>query len=152
MNQSSDAAASPLAIVDVLAIYFEVFAEHDAGRREQMLARCLTPSCAIWGHSQVFAGYAAFSEKIAGFHNNFPDCRLVLASGLFVFDNIVRFGKAIVGPDGSVRARGQTVMELADDGRICRVVPLWDMELPPLPHAWPERLAILPVPHASDAA
>jgi len=141
-----------LAILEVLAINLEAFAEHDASRRARMLARCFTPDAEIWGHSQVFAGYAAISEKIAGFHNNFPDCRLVLASGLFAFENIVRFGTAIIGPDGSVMARGETVMELADDGRIHRVVPLWDMELPPLPNGWAKHLAVPTVPDAPDAA
>jgi hypothetical protein len=140
---------STSAVLEVLGTYCEAFAEKDAGRRGKLLAGCLTPDSAIWGHSHVFAGYAAISEKIAGFHINFSECRLVLTSDLFAFENIVRFGIAIVGADGSVVARNQTVMELAQDGRICRVVPLWDMSLPP--DAWPEHLAAPPVKTA-DAA
>ena len=117
-----------------------------------MLACCLTPDAAIWGHDRVFAGYAAISEKISGFHSNWSDCRLVLASGLFAFENIVRFGNAIVRPDGSVLASGETVMEIAQDGRIRRVVPLWEVTLPPLPDAWPEHLAVPLMPKAPDAA
>jgi hypothetical protein len=152
MNQSRETATNSPAVLEILAIFYEAFAERDAERRERMLARCLTPDAEIWGHSQVFAGYAAISEKIAGFHNNFPDCRLVLASGPFVFENILRLGGAIIGPDGSVIARSETVMEFANDGRIHRVVPLWEMELPPLPDGWPEHLAVPKVPHAPDAA
>lgn len=152
MNQSPETATNSSATLEILAIYYEAFAEHDAERREQMLARCLTPDAEIWGHSQVFAGYAAISEKIAGFHSNFPDCRLVLASGLFAFENIVRLGGAIIGPDGSVIARSETVMEFADDGRIHRVVPLWEMELPPLPDGWPSHLALPTGPSAPDEA
>lgn len=140
------------AILEVLAIYYEAFAEHDAERRERMLARCLTPDAEIWGHSQIFAGYAAISEKIAGFHDKFPGCRLVLASGLFVFENIVRKAGAIIGPDGSVVARGESVMQFANDGRIRCVVPLWEMELPPLPDRWPTQLAVPTATHASDTA
>jgi hypothetical protein len=139
-------------ILEVLATYFEAFAEYDAGRRIELLSCCLTPDGAIWGHSRVFAGYAAISEKIAGFHNNWPDCRLVLASGLFAFENIVRFGNAIVRADGSVLTSGETVMEIAHDGRICRVVPLWEMTLPPLPGSWPEDFAVPPPPKAHNAA
>lgn len=116
-----------------------------------MLARCFTPDAEIWGHSQVFAGYAAISEKIAAFHKNFPDCRLVLASGLFVFENIVRKAGAIIGPDGSVIARGEAVMEIADDGRIRRIVPLWEMKFPPLPEGWPEHLAAPRPTHSPNA-
>ena len=151
MKPSTDTTTmSTSAVLEVLETYFEAFAEKGAGRRGELLAACLTPDSAIWGHSRVFVGYAAISEKIAGFHINFPDCRLVLASGLFAFENIVRFGIAIVGADGSVVARGETVIELARDGRFCRVVPLWDMSLPPLPYGWPEHLAVLPM-KAPDA-
>jgi len=140
------------ALLEVLEVYFEAFAEHDPIRRGGLLAQCLTPDCAIWGHSHVYAGHAAISEKIAGFHANFPDCRLVLASGLMTFDNIVRSANAIVRRDGSVVARGETVSEIAPDGRLCRIVPLWDTDLPPIPESWPAHLGVHPLPKVSDAA
>ena len=139
------------ALLEVLRNYFEAFAEHDAMRRGELLAQCLTPDAAIWGHSEVFSGYVAISDKIAGFHRSWPDCRLVLASGLMTFDNIARSRNAIVRRDGSVVARGETVSEIAPDGRIRRVVPLWEASLPPIPDSWPEHLAMRPVPSVSDA-
>ena len=45
-----------------------------------------------------------------------------------------------VGPDGAILASGHSVMELARDGRIARVIPFWEA-LPPLPDSWPEHLA-----------
>lgn len=153
MKPSPDSASTDASgILEVLATYFEAFAEHDAVSRGRLLARCLTPDAEIWGHSRVFAGHAAISEKIAEFHNRWPDCRFVLASGLFTFENIVRFGNAIVRADGSVLASGETVMEIAQDGRIARVVPLWEAALPPLPEGWPGHLAVPARPKASDAA
>ena len=140
------------ALLDVLEVYFEAFAERDPIRRNELLAQCLTPDCAIWGHSHVYAGHVAISEKIASFHTNFPDCRLVLASGLMTFDNIVRAANAIVRRDGSVVARGESVSEIAPDGRICRIVPLWETNLPPIPDYWPAHLALQPLPKVSNAA
>ena len=140
------------ALLEVLEVYFEAFAERDPIRRGELLAQCLTPDCAIWGHSHLFAGYVAISEKIAGFHINFPDCRLVLASGLMTFDNIVRSANAIVRRDGSVVARGETVSEIAPDGRLCRIVPLWETDLPLIPDYWPAHLAVQPLPNVSNAA
>lgn len=139
-------------LLEVLEVYFEAFAEHDPVRRSELLARCLTPDCAIWGHSHVYTGHVAISEKIAGFHRNFPDCRLVLASGLMTFDNIVRSANAIVRRDGSVVARGESVSEIAPDGRLCRIVPLWETTLPPVPESWPAQLAVQPLARVSDAA
>ena len=134
-----------------LAVYFEAFAEHDASRRSELLARCLTADAEIWGPKRVFAAYAAISEKIAGFHQNWPGCRLVLASGLNTFGNAARFGKAIVNPDGSVAASGHSVVELAEDGRICRVIPFWEA-LPPIPESWPQHLAVPPQSETQSAA
>ena len=127
------------AFLEPLAIYLEAFAEHDPVARAALLARCLTADAEIWGPKRVFAGYEEISEKIAGFHLNWPGCRLVLASGIDTFRNMGRFGNAIVGPDGAVVASGQTVVELAQDGRISRVLPFWEA-LPPIPESWPRHL------------
>lgn len=130
-----------LQFLSALKPYYEAFAEHDESRRLQLLGAALTPDAEIWGPKRVFAGYEQISEKIAGFHQNWPGCRLVLASGLNIFLNIARLCGAIVGPDGEVRARGDALFELAPDGRIQRVIPFWE-ELPPLPASWPRKLAV----------
>lgn len=100
----------------------------------------MTPDAQIWGPQRVFAGYQEISEKIEGFHNNWPECRLVLATGLNTFLNVARLGTAIVGTDGAIRAAGHALIELADDGRIQRVIPFWE-PLPLLPADWPAHLA-----------
>ena len=51
-------------LLKVCEVYFEAFAEFDPIRRAELLARCLTPDCAIWGHNHVYAGYDAIPEKI----------------------------------------------------------------------------------------
>jgi hypothetical protein len=64
----------PSAFLAPLAVSLEAFAEHDPGVCGELLARCLTADTGIWGRKRVFSGYAAISEKIAGFHNNWPGC------------------------------------------------------------------------------
>jgi hypothetical protein len=124
----------------VLKPYYEAFAERDEGKRLRLLDAAMTPDAEIWGPQRVFAGYAQIAEKIAGFHVNWPGCRLVLDTGLNIFLNSARIGGAIVDLDGAARARGEAVIELAPDGRIQRVIPFWDA-LPPLPASWPKELA-----------
>lgn len=141
MSSSKLPSVDAAAFLATLAIYLEAFAERDPARRGDLLAHCFTADGEIWGPNRMFVGRAAISEKIAAFHVNWPGCRLVVASGIVTFDNAVRLGNALVGPDGSVRARGQTIFELAPDGRIRRVVPLWDAKLPGLPPSWPAHLA-----------
>lgn len=120
--------------------YYAAFAEHDPARRLHLLQAAMTPDAEIWGPKRVFAGHAQISEKIEGFHQNWPGCRLVLATGLNVFLNSARIGGVILGPDGAVHARGEALVELADDGRIRRVIPFWE-PLPPLPLDWPAEFA-----------
>lgn len=132
--------ASPF--LSTLAVYLEAFAELDPVRRGELLARCFVADGEIWGPNRMFVGHAAISEKIAAFHVNWPNCRLVLASGIVTFENVVRLGNALVGSDGSVRASGQTIFALAPDGRIQRVVPFWDMKLPGMPVSWPAHLGV----------
>jgi len=129
-------------LLATLEVYFEAFAERDSGRRGELLSRCFTERGEIWGPNQLFAGHAAISEKIARFHDNWPGCRLVLATGVTTFSNFMRFGNAIVGVDGSVLATGETIIELAPNGRMSRVVPFWEAALPLLPDTWPKHLAV----------
>jgi mannose-6-phosphate isomerase-like protein (cupin superfamily) len=100
----------------------------------------MTPDAEIWGPKRLFAGYQQISEKIEAFHAHWPDCRLVLASGLNTFQNAARLGSAIIDADGAVLTSGHAVIELADDGRISRVLPFWD-PLPALPAEWPEQFS-----------
>ncbi|MEP6607965.1 MAG: nuclear transport factor 2 family protein [Burkholderiaceae bacterium] len=120
--------------------YLEAFAERDPVHRMELLGSAMTPDAQIWGPKRVFAGYAEISDKIEGFHRNWPGCRLVITTGPNTFNNAARFGSAIVDSNGAVLASGQTVMELANDGRYQRVIPFWEV-LPPLPADWPEHLA-----------
>lgn len=120
--------------------YYEAFAEHDREQRLQLLRTAMTPDAEIWGPRRVFAGYDQVSEKIDGFHRNWPGCRLLLATGMNIFLNSARIGGVIANPDGTVRFRGEALIELASDGRIQRVIPFWDV-LPPLPQDWPRHLA-----------
>ena len=150
--QSTNATVDASAFFGILTVYLEAFAEHDPVHRCELLACCLTADREIWGPNRMFVGYTAISEKIAAFHVNWPNCRLVLATGITTFENVVRLGNAIVGPDGSVRARGQTMFALAPDGRIRRVIPFWDAQLPSLPEAWPAHFSVPITCEGHDAA
>ena len=48
---------------------------------------------------------------------------------------------AIVSADGSIAASGHSVVELAADGRIDRVLAFWGPQ-PAIPDDWPARLSV----------
>ena len=131
--------------------YSKAFIERNAERRLALLTEALSPTAEIRGPKHVFAGYAAISEKITGFQKNWPECRLVIASGVITFQSACNFFMAIVGPDGQVRVRGQSVVELAPDGRIQRVLAFWG-EHPPLRESWPTEFTVYPSAGAVGAA
>ena len=141
----------PSAFLLPLKPYLDAFVEHDSARRIDLLEQGLTSNAEIWGPKRVFAGYAEISEKIEGFHRNWPNCRLVLASGIVCFNNAGHFAKAIVGSGGSVLARGHSAVELAQDGRISRVLAFWGPQ-PPLPDSWPTHLSVPGLQGSSIAA
>ena len=121
--------------------YLDAFVERDVARRLALLEQSLTPGAEIRGPTRVFAGYAEISEKIDGFQKNWPDCRLALASGILCFSNAGHFAMAIVSADGSTLASGHSVVELAADGRINRVLAFWGPP-PAIPEDWPVRLSV----------
>jgi hypothetical protein len=141
-HQPMKATVDASAFFSILTVYLEAFAETDPARRRELLARCLTEDGEIWGPNRMFVGHSAIADKIADFHVNWPGCRLVLATGISTFENVVRLGNALVGPEGSVRAKGETIFALAPDGRIRSVVPFWEAKLPPLPESWPAHLGV----------
>jgi hypothetical protein len=115
-----------------LKVYHEAFAEEDKAKRIALLQRCMTPDAEIWGPQRLLKGYEAISEKIEGFHKRMRGARLLLASGLNVFESVARFRGAILNGDGTVRTEGEAVVLLAEDGRISKVFPFWE-PVPPLP-------------------
>lgn len=121
--------------------YLDAFVEHDAAKRMALLEQSLTPGAEIRGPTRVFSGYAGISEKIDGFHKHWPDCRLALASGILCFGNAGHFAMAIVSVDESILASGHSVVELATDGRIDRVLAFWGPQ-PGIPDDWPVRLSV----------
>jgi hypothetical protein len=90
-----------------LKLYYEAFAAEDEEMRLELLRRAMTPNAEIWGPKRVFAGYEEISAKIAGFHENWPGCRLALGTGLNIFLNSARIGGGIAAQDGNVRSRGE---------------------------------------------
>lgn len=121
---------------ETLKAYFAAFAEPDRARRKVLLVRCLTDDAEILGPRIVFKGHESISDKIDGFHSRRPGARLVLASGFSTFRNVARFEVAIIGADGALVAKGDAVVELAQSGHICRVLPFGE-PLPPVPELWP---------------
>jgi len=127
------------AFLKVLEPYMRAFTERDVVRRQDLLRESMTETAEIYGPKVPFTGYEQISVKIDWFQTSWPECRLVMASGLNVYHDSARFACAIVNSDGELKAQGHAVVQLSSDGRVAKVLPYWDT-LPPVPGGWPLEL------------
>lgn len=124
----------------VVKAYAQVWAEPDRARRLSLLVASMTPDAEILGPGYHYKGHDHISREVERFHREQPGVRAVLASGLDVHHNLVRFAFAIVQPDGSVSSEGVDVLVLAD-GHIARVYTFFG-PLPSVPSSWPAELVV----------
>jgi SnoaL-like domain len=119
-------------LADVVAIYGEAWAADDGERRRLLEA--------AWREDGVYSDPVATAEgrealvaHIAGFQQQFPGHRIVVTSGVDEHDGCFRFAWALNDADGDVVMEGVDFGEVADDGRIARIVGFFG----PLPEADP---------------
>jgi hypothetical protein len=96
----------------------EALAETDPARRAELIAAAWTPDAtfvdpmfAATGHDEI----AAVADAVV---NGYPGQRFVRTTEVDEHHGFIRYGWALVAPDGAVTVTGLDVAQLADDGRI----------------------------------
>ena len=69
-----------------------------------------------------FQGRDAVAERLQGFQARFPGARVNVSSGIDAHHGFARYAWTMRGSDGSTILNGFDFIELAEDGRIRRVV------------------------------
>jgi hypothetical protein len=103
----------------------------DAEARLALLRRAVTEDAAIAYPTVQCTGWDAVSDLIGGIHRGRPGVRVVQRSGIEAHHGWLRVGWRIAAADGATLLDGLDVVEVASDGRLCRVVGFHD-PLPPL--------------------
>jgi hypothetical protein len=67
-------------------------------------------------------GRDSLVSHIGGFHEQIPGARIDVASGVEEHHGWLRFAWTMVGPDGTTMTEGFDVGEVAEDGRLRRIV------------------------------
>lgn len=106
---------TPAAVIDLC---FDALVEPDPARRAELVAAAWAPDgtfvdplfLAI-GHDEI----AAVSDAVVG---GYPGQRFVRTTEIDAHHDVVRYGWALVAPDGSITVTGLDVAELAEDGRL----------------------------------
>jgi len=114
---------STVVAVQEIDDYFAAWNEPLSEPRRSLLERSVSEDVELihptWGRSQ---GIDALMERIEGYMSALPDSTVVLSSGLDSHNGVIRYGWEIVDPHGQRVMEGLDVVELAEDGRLRRVI------------------------------
>jgi uncharacterized protein YndB with AHSA1/START domain len=105
--------------------FFACWAETDAGKRRAELAEVALPSLAFRDPYSCTSGIDDLVAHIAASQRFMPGIVLSREGEPRSCQGVALVDWSVKGPDGSPRAKGTNVFELAKDGRIARVTGLW---------------------------
>jgi hypothetical protein len=107
--------------------YFEAWNEPDSDRRRDLLARSVSAGVELvhptFGRSD---GIDALSGHIASYQAALPNSRVVLTSAIDRHNQLARYAWQVVDAGGQAVIAGIDVVELADDGRLERILLFHD--------------------------
>jgi hypothetical protein len=115
---------------EILADYFAAWNEADEGERSRLLCRSITDEAQLLDSTGDWRGVDGFAERIGRYHTLAPGTRVVPASGVDAFDQVLRYAWKIVDPQGHDVFEGLDVVERSDDGRLSRIL-MFHGPLPP---------------------
>lgn len=130
-----------MSIDAVIESYAELWGALDPSRCATLAEACLTEDALIVGPGYRHQGRAAIIREAQRHATSDYRMRGVITSGYQAVEQWVRFSMAMVDASGAIVHEGWNFLELAADGRICRVVSFWGRLPPPSDH-WPERLSL----------
>jgi hypothetical protein len=107
---------------DVVRTYASAWMETDESARRRALQAAWADDGAYCDPTALVEGREALVQHIGGFHAQLPAHRLVVTSGVDEHHGFLRFAWAIQNSDGTLVLEGIDFGELADDGRLRRIV------------------------------
>ena len=102
--------------------YGAAWLEKDEAARRRLLEQAWSEDGVYQDPTAEVSGRDALVRHIAGFHARFPDNRIVLTSGVVHHRGKIHFTWRMVNRDGATVSQGRDFGELADDGRIRRII------------------------------
>jgi SnoaL-like protein len=126
--------AKPSAL-EVVTAYAAAWAEPDEAARRALLEKAWADDGVYSDPTAHVEGREALVKHVAGFLATMKTAKLERASGVEVHHGSLRFAWRIVTPDGKVVGQGFDYGELAEDGRLSKIVgffgPFPDLESSP---------------------
>ncbi|MEX2226371.1 MAG: nuclear transport factor 2 family protein [Dehalococcoidia bacterium] len=112
-------------VPETVAAYIAAWSETDDAKRRALIEQAWAEDGLYVDPAAEGRGRDALAQIIAGFHAQAPGGRIDVASGIDQHHNQVRFAWNFVQADGKTAIEGIDVGELAEDGRLARIVGFW---------------------------
>jgi hypothetical protein len=108
---------------DLIVTYDRAWGEPDEGERRRLLEVSWAEDGELVDPGEGrFRGRDAVVGRIAGFSERFPGARVEVTSGLDEHHGFLRYAWTIFAADGRALLEGMDFAEVAEDGRLRRVV------------------------------
>jgi len=111
--------------------YLAMWNERDPDARARLIEKAWTDDGSYVDPLLSADGHAELSAMVEAVQTRFPEHRFQRTSGVDAHHDLVRVAWRLVRADGDVAVAGIDVGEVADDGRLQRIVGFFG-ELPPM--------------------
>jgi hypothetical protein len=111
-----------MAVREVVAAYGAAWGEADESSRRKLLEEAWADDGVYCDPTANVEGREGLVAHIAGFHQQFPGARIDVTSGVEEHHGWLRFAWAMVDGEGATLMEGFDVGEVAQDGRLQRIV------------------------------
>jgi len=109
-------------VADIVNAYGAAWLEADADARRALLGIAWSDNGTYQDPTADVAGRGALVAHIGGFHQSMPGAQILITSAVDHHHSKIRFTWKMLGADGAVAMEGVDFGELADDGRIAKIV------------------------------
>ena len=108
-------------ILPNLLLYVAAWSETDEGKRRELLEKSWAENGTYTDPTVEVVGRKALVQHIAGIHQRFVDCRILLTSRVDEHHGRLRFTWAMVNFEGSRMSEGIDFGEVSSNGRLIRI-------------------------------
>ena len=110
---------------EVVAAYMAAWNETDEGKRRRLLEVAWADDGTYTDPQSDVAGREALVALIGGMHAQMPGARIDVTSKTDAHHDKLRFAWRFASGDGSMTVEGIDFGELAEDGRLRKIVGFW---------------------------
>jgi hypothetical protein len=107
---------------NTVVTYFAAWNETDSDQRRRLLERSVTDDAELVDPTGRSRGIDGLSDRIGRYQSAAPGTKVLPTTGIDAHNDLVRYAWKIVDPDGHDFIEGLDVAELADDGRLKRIL------------------------------